>query len=163
MGSEADPKALFYQAQKLRVRAMRLIEAVERLIGARPGQKLEVNFRAATLETTIRRAGRRLALPSPRAPRSSAGAHRDHERVAGWLPVTSRRAPGVALTLASDRGSDPQARLTHLVGTDSSEAVSRPAEAPRSRPGAFGSTAHPKRPCSDSSSASITSTPAERN
>jgi ubiquinone biosynthesis protein len=38
------------------------VEAVERLIGARPGQKLEVNFRAATLETTIRRAGRRLAL-----------------------------------------------------------------------------------------------------
>ena len=41
---------------------MRVIEAVERLIGARPGQKLEVNFRAASLEKTIRRAGRRLAL-----------------------------------------------------------------------------------------------------
>ena len=41
---------------------MRVVEAVERLIGARPGQKLEVNFRAASLEETIRRAGRRLAL-----------------------------------------------------------------------------------------------------
>ena len=62
MGAKLDPKALFYQTQKLRVRAMRVIEAIERLIGARPGQKLEVNFRATTLETTMRRAGRRLAL-----------------------------------------------------------------------------------------------------
>ena len=55
-------RRIFYQVQKLQVRAMRVVEAVERLIGARPGQKLEVNFRAASLETTIRRAGRRLAL-----------------------------------------------------------------------------------------------------
>jgi len=48
--------------QRLRVRAGRVIEAVERLIGARPGQKLEVNFRAASLERTVRRAGRRLAI-----------------------------------------------------------------------------------------------------
>jgi ubiquinone biosynthesis protein len=62
MGTKLDPKALFYQVQRLRVRAMRVIEAVERLIGARPGQKLEVNFRAASLERTVRRAGRRLAI-----------------------------------------------------------------------------------------------------
>ena len=46
MGGKLDPKALFYQTQKFKVRAMRVVEAVERLIGARPGQKLEVNFRA---------------------------------------------------------------------------------------------------------------------
>ncbi len=62
MGSKLDPKAIFYQVQRLRVRAMRVIEAVERLIGARPGQKLEVNFRAGSLERTVRRAGRRLAI-----------------------------------------------------------------------------------------------------
>jgi predicted unusual protein kinase regulating ubiquinone biosynthesis (AarF/ABC1/UbiB family) len=62
MGAKIDPKTLFYQGQKAKVRLLRVVEAVERLIGARPGQKLEVNFRAATLETTIRRAGRRLAL-----------------------------------------------------------------------------------------------------
>ncbi len=62
MGTKLDPKALFYQVQRLRVRAMRVIEAVERLIGARPGQKLEVNFRASSLERTVRRAGRRLAI-----------------------------------------------------------------------------------------------------
>jgi ubiquinone biosynthesis protein len=60
--AKIDPKALFYQSQRLKVRAMRVIEAVERLIGARPGAKLEVNFRAATLEQTVRRAGRRLAI-----------------------------------------------------------------------------------------------------
>jgi hypothetical protein len=38
------------------------VESIERLIGARPGQKLEVNFRAASLEATVRRAGRQLAL-----------------------------------------------------------------------------------------------------
>jgi hypothetical protein len=46
----------------MRVRLSRLVESIERLIGARPGQKLEVNFRAASLETTVRRAGRHLAL-----------------------------------------------------------------------------------------------------
>jgi predicted unusual protein kinase regulating ubiquinone biosynthesis (AarF/ABC1/UbiB family)/nucleotide-binding universal stress UspA family protein len=62
MGGKLDPKALFFQVQKLKVRAGRLIESIERLIGARPGQKLEVNFRAATLEQTVRRAGRHLSL-----------------------------------------------------------------------------------------------------
>jgi ubiquinone biosynthesis protein len=61
IGTKFDPKTLFYQSQRFKVRAMRVIEAVERLIGARPGQKLEVNFRASTLEQTMRRAGRRLA------------------------------------------------------------------------------------------------------
>jgi predicted unusual protein kinase regulating ubiquinone biosynthesis (AarF/ABC1/UbiB family)/nucleotide-binding universal stress UspA family protein len=62
MGSKLDPKALFYRSQKLKVRALRVVEALERLIGARPGQKLEVNFRASSLEQTVHAAGRRLAL-----------------------------------------------------------------------------------------------------
>ena len=41
---------------------MRVFEALERLIGARPGQKLDVNFRAAFLEQTVHRASRRLAF-----------------------------------------------------------------------------------------------------
>jgi ubiquinone biosynthesis protein len=60
--SKADPKKIFYEAQKLKVRATRLIEAFERLAGARPGPKLQVNFRAERLEDTVRRAGRRLSL-----------------------------------------------------------------------------------------------------
>jgi ubiquinone biosynthesis protein len=56
-----DPKKLFYEGQKIRVRLTRLAEAFERLAGARPGPKLQVNFAAERLEDTIRRAGRRLA------------------------------------------------------------------------------------------------------
>lgn len=89
MGAKLDPKALFYQSQRLKVRFLRVVEAVERLIGARPGQKLEVNFRAATLETTIRRAGRRLALAlTAGASLLGAGLTAMSDRVATWVPVT---------------------------------------------------------------------------
>jgi ubiquinone biosynthesis protein len=62
MKTTLSPKTLLYQLQKLKVRALRAIETFERLIGARPGQKLVVNFRAGALEETVHRAGRRLAL-----------------------------------------------------------------------------------------------------
>jgi predicted unusual protein kinase regulating ubiquinone biosynthesis (AarF/ABC1/UbiB family)/nucleotide-binding universal stress UspA family protein len=57
-----DPKWVFYESQKLRMRVVRLLEALERLTGARPGHKLEVNFRAERLEHTVSRAGRQLSL-----------------------------------------------------------------------------------------------------
>ena len=88
MGTKLDPKTIFYQVQRLRVRAGRVIEAVERLIGARPGQKLEVNFRAASLERTVRRAGRRLAIGL--VPIRGAARHRDHR------DVHPRRSMGAA-------------------------------------------------------------------
>jgi predicted unusual protein kinase regulating ubiquinone biosynthesis (AarF/ABC1/UbiB family) len=88
MGSKLDLKAVFYQTQKMKVRAMRVIEAIERLIGARPGQKLEVNFRAASLETTIRRAGRRLALGlTAGAAILATSLAALSTRVAGWVPA----------------------------------------------------------------------------
>lgn len=62
VGAALDPKALVYQSQKLKVRVERVIEAIEHLIGARPGQKLVVNFKANSLEDMIRLTGRRLAL-----------------------------------------------------------------------------------------------------
>jgi predicted unusual protein kinase regulating ubiquinone biosynthesis (AarF/ABC1/UbiB family) len=83
-----DPKAMFFQFQKLRVRAAKVIEAVERLIGARPGQKLEVNFRAASLERTVRRAGRRLALGVVAAAALlGAAITTTSDRVASWVPL----------------------------------------------------------------------------
>jgi ubiquinone biosynthesis protein len=89
MSTRADPKALFYQAQKLRVRATRVIEAIERLIGARPGQKMEINFRAAPLEATVRRAGRHLALGlTAGAAILASGLTAISARVPGWVPVT---------------------------------------------------------------------------
>jgi ubiquinone biosynthesis protein len=100
MGSKLDPKALFYQTQRLRVRAMRVIEAIERLIGARPGQKLEVNFRATALETTVRRAGRRLALGlTAGAAILATSLSFLSNHVPGWIPPTFA-AFGVLLTLA---------------------------------------------------------------
>ncbi|HEV3474030.1 MAG TPA: AarF/UbiB family protein [Actinomycetota bacterium] len=58
-----DPRWLFYEGQKLRARFVRLAEAIERLSGARPGPKLQVQFRGTeNLEANIRRAGRRLSL-----------------------------------------------------------------------------------------------------
>ena len=75
--------------QRLRVRGMRVIEAVERLIGARPGQKLEVNFRAASLEQTVRRAGRRLALGLVGAAALlGAAITTTSDRVREWVPAT---------------------------------------------------------------------------
>ena len=62
LGATLDPRALVYQSQKLKVRAERVVEAIEHLIGARPGQKLVVNFKANSLEDTVRRTGRRLAV-----------------------------------------------------------------------------------------------------
>jgi predicted unusual protein kinase regulating ubiquinone biosynthesis (AarF/ABC1/UbiB family) len=89
MGGRADPKALFYQAQKAKVRFFRIVEAVERLIGARAGQKLEVNFRAATLERTIQAAGRRLALGLVAAAALVGTAMTATSgRVAPWIPWT---------------------------------------------------------------------------
>jgi predicted unusual protein kinase regulating ubiquinone biosynthesis (AarF/ABC1/UbiB family)/nucleotide-binding universal stress UspA family protein len=94
-----DPRRLFYEAQKARVRVTRLIEAVERLAGARPGPKLQVHFRGIEgLETTIHRAGRRLALAL-----SAAGAlvgtavTAASAKVTGWVPVVLGVTGGLLL------------------------------------------------------------------
>ncbi|HZQ65815.1 MAG TPA: AarF/UbiB family protein [Gaiellaceae bacterium] len=58
-----DPKRAFYEAQKLKVRATRFVESIERIAGSRPGMPFQVEFRGtAPLEDTIRRATRRLAI-----------------------------------------------------------------------------------------------------
>ena len=50
-----DPKGIFYEAQKLKVRVSGLAEAFERLAGARPGQRFQVDLRGTGgLEETIR-------------------------------------------------------------------------------------------------------------
>jgi ubiquinone biosynthesis protein len=84
----ADPRWLFYEGQKLRTRVVRLMEAIERLSGARPGPKLQVHFKGTEgLESTIRRAGRHVALAmtggGALVGAAIAGTSPD---VAGWLP-----------------------------------------------------------------------------
>jgi ubiquinone biosynthesis protein len=100
MGAKLDPTSLFYQTQRFKVRFMKMVEAIERLVGARPGQKLEVNFRAATLETTIRRAGRRLALSlTAGAAILGTALTAVSDRVASWVPLAFGAA-AAALTLS---------------------------------------------------------------
>jgi ubiquinone biosynthesis protein len=94
-----DPKKLFYEGQKIRVRLTRLAEAFERLAGARPGPKLQVNFAAERLEDTIRRAGRRLAtgIIAGAALLGTAIAAAS-ERIPAWVP-TGLGVIGSAFTL----------------------------------------------------------------
>jgi ubiquinone biosynthesis protein len=97
----ADPKKLFYEGQKLRIRFIRLVESIERLSGARPGPKLTVNFRGTErLEETIRRGGRRLSLALTAGSALVATAiTAASTHVAGWVPATLGSAGGI-LTVA---------------------------------------------------------------
>jgi ubiquinone biosynthesis protein len=84
-----DPKKLFYEAQKVKVRISRLVEAFERLAGARPGPKLQVNFTAERLEDTVRLVGRRLSTGIiAGAALLGAAITAASERVASWIPVS---------------------------------------------------------------------------
>lgn len=88
MKSKVNPKTMLYQTQKLKVRVVRAIETLERLIGARPGQKLVVNFRANSLEDTLRSAGRRLTLGLIAAASMFAtGMTAVSSTVAEWVPM----------------------------------------------------------------------------
>jgi ubiquinone biosynthesis protein len=85
-----DPQRALYEAQKLRLRLTRLVDAFERVTGARPGPRLQVDFRGTTpLERRLDLLGRRLALALSSGSAivaSSVTAASDH--VAEWVPVT---------------------------------------------------------------------------
>ena len=84
-----DPQTVLYESQKIRVRVGRLIEAFERLTGARPGPKLQVHFRGIEgLETGLRRASRRLAVALAAAGSFIATAMTaDSANAASWVPI----------------------------------------------------------------------------
>jgi len=112
MVAKSDLKTIFYQSRKIKIRATRVLEAVERLVGARAGQKLELNFRAMSLENTIRRAGRRLALGVTAGFAVLASAlSATSGRATGWVSVTFGVA-GVAfmVALAADLLNDRERR-----------------------------------------------------
>ena len=62
MRAKLDAHTFVYESQKLKMRALRMLETLERVVGARTGQNLEVNFRSDTIEMTVRRTGRRLTV-----------------------------------------------------------------------------------------------------
>ena len=97
--ASADPKRVFYEFQKLEVRANALVEAIERIAGARPGARMQVDVRGTNpLEETIRRAARALSIAIAAgsclvAAGSTAAAH-----VHSWIPATLGTA-GAVLTV----------------------------------------------------------------
>jgi ubiquinone biosynthesis protein len=100
-----DPQRVAYEAQKLKLRGSRLVEALERVSGARPGTGLQIELRGSkTLEDSIRRAGRRIALAfAGGATLLAAVLAAAAASIDTWVPVTLGVAAGLAaLTLALD-------------------------------------------------------------
>jgi ubiquinone biosynthesis protein len=94
--SQLDPQQLYYDAEKIKLRVLRFVEAVERATGARPGQKLQVDFLgAAAIEDAIRGAGRRLALAAGAASGLVGTAATAAAGTAGWIPITFAGVAGV--------------------------------------------------------------------
>jgi ubiquinone biosynthesis protein len=96
----ASPRQLFYEAEKLRLRATRVLEGIERLLGLQPGHGLQVELRGnRELDAAIARAGRRLALGLVAAAALAAtAATATAAHVAGW--VTPALAAAAALLTA---------------------------------------------------------------
>jgi hypothetical protein len=90
MGTALNPKTFVYQSQKLKVRILRVAEAVENLVGVRPGgPRPVVNFRANSLEDIVRHAGKRLALGlTASASVLASGLTATSTIVAAWVPST---------------------------------------------------------------------------
>jgi predicted unusual protein kinase regulating ubiquinone biosynthesis (AarF/ABC1/UbiB family)/nucleotide-binding universal stress UspA family protein len=95
-----NPQRIFYQAQKLKVRITRMVEAIERLVGARPGPRMRIDFGAEKLEATVRRAGNRLTFGLIAAGAFlGAAIASTAEQTADWLPLTLV-ATGFAFVIA---------------------------------------------------------------
>jgi ubiquinone biosynthesis protein len=103
--ASADPKRLFYDVQKLKVRGERLVESFERISGARPGQRLQVDIRGIKpLESTIRIVARQLSLAiTAGSALVACGATAAAQHVARWVPITlGAVGAGLALILLGD-------------------------------------------------------------
>jgi predicted unusual protein kinase regulating ubiquinone biosynthesis (AarF/ABC1/UbiB family) len=90
-------QSLAYEAQKVRVRLANLGEAIERLSGARPGARLQVQFTGLErLEDTISKAARRVSLAiTAGACLVGMGFTADSTQVGSWVPITLGTVGGV--------------------------------------------------------------------
>jgi predicted unusual protein kinase regulating ubiquinone biosynthesis (AarF/ABC1/UbiB family) len=86
----ADPTRAFYEAQKITLRVRRFVQAAERMAGARPGRRLEIDLPAiSSLETTIRRSVRRLVLAAgASAAIVATGFAASSSAAPDWVPTT---------------------------------------------------------------------------
>ncbi len=95
---EADPKQLGYELSKLRLRVMRVLESVERVVGAHPGERSALSFRAVTLESALRAASRRLSLGMAAGFALLASAvTAAAERVEPWISIAFGATGGVLI------------------------------------------------------------------
>ncbi|HEX6702357.1 MAG TPA: AarF/UbiB family protein [Gaiellaceae bacterium] len=93
---QADPQRVYFEAQKLKLRLVRFVEAVERATGARPGPKLQVDFLGSEgIERAIARAGRRLSLAAAAAALLVGGAATAAAGTAGWVSIAFAAVGGV--------------------------------------------------------------------
>jgi predicted unusual protein kinase regulating ubiquinone biosynthesis (AarF/ABC1/UbiB family) len=100
-----DPQRFVYEGQKLKLRAGRLLEGIERLTGARPGAGLQIELRGSrTLEDAIRRAGRRISLAfGGGAALLAAVLAAAADSIDLWVPITLGVISGLAgVALAAD-------------------------------------------------------------
>jgi predicted unusual protein kinase regulating ubiquinone biosynthesis (AarF/ABC1/UbiB family) len=90
MRTTVDPRRAFYELQKVKVRLESLFQALERMSGARPGPRFAVDLPdIASMEVTIRRAVRRIALAATAAATIVAtGFTAASDAAPGWLPTT---------------------------------------------------------------------------
>ena len=92
----ADPQHLYYEGQKLRLRLVRFVEAVERATGARPGPKFQVDFLGSEgIEQAIGRAGRRLSLAAATAALLVGAAATAAAGTAAWVSIAFAAAGGL--------------------------------------------------------------------
>jgi ubiquinone biosynthesis protein len=95
-----DVKRLYYDLQKLQLRGTRLVEALEQVLGARPGSKLQVDIRGtAPLEQTIRFASRRVGLAVTGGASIVAAGTTAAGDVSAWIPATFGAAGGALVVL----------------------------------------------------------------
>jgi predicted unusual protein kinase regulating ubiquinone biosynthesis (AarF/ABC1/UbiB family)/nucleotide-binding universal stress UspA family protein len=93
----ARPQEMLYESQKIRTRVSKLVEALERLVGARPGPNLQVEFKGFEgVEVTVRRASRRLSFALAAAGAFVAMAiTADSTNVAEWVPIAIGSIAGI--------------------------------------------------------------------
>ncbi|HEY8217218.1 MAG TPA: universal stress protein, partial [Acidimicrobiia bacterium] len=93
----ARPQELLYEGQKMRTRVSKLLEALERLVGARAGPNLQVEFKGFEgVEVTVRRASRRLSFALAAAGAWVAMAiTAESSNVARWVPIAVGVVAGI--------------------------------------------------------------------
>jgi ubiquinone biosynthesis protein len=101
-----DPKQLYFEAQKARLRLTRMLEGLEGVLGARPGASLQVRFGGTErLEEAVDLAGRRLSYAFGMCGALALAAMAaNRERTPRWVPaVLAGVGTALAARLVTDR------------------------------------------------------------